>query len=108
MLKTAIFVYFTVNSDLISAGSYGKILLVSEMHYVYILRCADDTLYTGWTTDLGKRLNTHNSKKGAKYTRSRTPVTLFYCEEFETKSEALKREAQIKKLPRSKKLLLKE
>ena len=78
------------------------------MHYVYILRCADDTLYTGWTTDLKKRIQAHNQKKGAKYTKSRTPVSLFYWEEFETKSEALKREAAIKKLPRSSKLLLKK
>ena len=78
------------------------------MHYVYILRCADDTLYTGWTTDLEKRIAAHNRKKGAKYTKSRTPVSLFYWEKFETKSEALKREAAIKKLPRSSKLLLKK
>ena len=76
------------------------------MHYVYILRCADDTLYTGWTTDLEKRIAAHNRKKGAKYTKSRTPVSLFYWEKFETKSEALKREAAIKKLPRSSKLQL--
>ena len=78
------------------------------MHFVYILRCADDTLYTGWTTDLEKRIAAHNRKKGAKYTKSRTPVSLFYWEEFETKSEALKREAAIKRLPRSSKLLLKK
>ena len=78
------------------------------MHYVYILRCADDTLYTGWTTDLEKRIQAHNGKKGAKYTKSRTPVSLFYYEEFESKSDALKREAAIKKLPRSSKLLLKK
>lgn len=77
------------------------------MHYVYILECADGTLYTGWTTNLEKRIRTHNMKKGAKYTKTRTPVSLFYYEEFETKSEALKREAEIKKLPRSSKLLLK-
>ena len=77
------------------------------MFYVYVLRCADDTLYTGWTTNLDKRIQAHNDKKGAKYTKSRTPVALFYYEEFETKSEALKREAAIKKLPRSEKLKLK-
>lgn len=77
------------------------------MHYVYVLRCADDTLYTGWTTNLDKRIQAHNDKKGAKYTKSRTPVALFYYEEFETKSEALKREAAIKKLPRIEKLKLK-
>ena len=77
------------------------------MHYVYVLRCADDTLYTGWTTNLDKRIQAHNDKKGAKYTKSRTPVALFYYEEFETKSEALKREAAIKKLTRIEKLNLK-
>ena len=77
-----------------------------KMHYVYILKCADDTLYTGWTTNLEKRIAAHNRKKGAKYTKNRTPVSLFYYEEYETKSEALKREAEIKKLPRSSKLLL--
>ena len=77
------------------------------MHYVYVLRCADDTLYTGWTTNLDKRIQAHNDKKGAKYTKSRTPVALFYYEEFETKSEALKREAAIKKLSRIEKLKLK-
>ena len=76
------------------------------MHYVYILKCADDTLYTGWATNLEKRIAAHNRKKGAKYTKNRTPVSLFYYEEYETKSEALKREAEIKKLPRSSKLLL--
>ena len=76
------------------------------MHYVYILQCSDDTLYTGWTTDLEKRIKTHNEKKGAKYTRSRTPVSLFYCEEYDNKSDALKREAELKKMPRSKKLML--
>lgn len=76
------------------------------MNYVYILRCADDTLYTGWTTDLKNRIDTHNTGKGAKYTRGRTPVELIYFEEFEDKGEALKREAAIKKLPRHKKLIL--
>ena len=76
------------------------------MHYVYILKCADGTLYTGWTTNLENRIKAHNSKKGAKYTRSRTPVELFYNEEFETKSEALKREAAIKKMSHADKTML--
>ncbi|MBR5486095.1 MAG: GIY-YIG nuclease family protein [Oscillospiraceae bacterium] len=76
------------------------------MHYVYILCCADNTLYTGWTTDLEKRLKNHNSKKGAKYTRSRLPVTLVYHEEFSDKVQALQREAEIKKLSRTQKLKL--
>ncbi|MBQ8603930.1 MAG: GIY-YIG nuclease family protein [Oscillospiraceae bacterium] len=77
------------------------------MHYVYMVKCADGTLYTGWTTDIEKRIQTHNAKKGAKYTKSRTPVELFYHEEYETKSQALKREAAIKKLTRKQKLELK-
>lgn len=76
------------------------------MHYVYILRCSDNSLYTGWTTDLNKRLKTHNSGKGAKYTRCRLPVELTYYEEFEDKSSALKREYGIKQLSRDKKLAL--
>lgn len=75
-------------------------------YFVYILRCADDTLYTGWTNDPEKRLEAHNSGHGAKYTRSRTPVEMVYCEELESKGEALSRELAIKKLKRSAKLLL--
>ena len=73
------------------------------MNYTYILKCADDTLYCGWTNDLEKRIKVHNEGKGAKYTRSRLPVKIVYCEEFETKSEALKREHAIKKLTRGQK-----
>ena len=77
-----------------------------EAHYVYILRCYDGSLYTGWTTDLKQRVKAHNEGKGAKYTRSRRPVELVYHEEFETKSEALKREAAIKRMSREEKLTL--
>ena len=77
-----------------------------EAHYVYILRCFDGSLYTGWTTDLKQRVKAHNEGKGAKYTRSRRPVELVYHEEFETKSEALKREAAIKRMSREEKLTL--
>ena len=73
------------------------------MNYTYILRCSDDTLYCGWTNDLQKRLASHNAGKGAKYTRSRTPVTLVYYETFETKQEAMKREYAIKQLTRKQK-----
>lgn len=73
------------------------------MNYTYILECADGTYYTGWTNDLEKRVQDHNEKKGAKYTRSRTPVRLVYREEFETKKEALQREAAIKRLSRAEK-----
>lgn len=76
------------------------------MNYVYILECADGTLYTGWTTDVQKRVQTHNAGKGAKYTRSRRPVKLVYTETFESKSDALRREYQIKQLSRAQKLLL--
>ena len=76
---------------------------MKNMHYVYILRCADDTLYTGWTTDVKKRVETHNSGKGAKYTRARLPVELVYTEEFEDKIEAQKREYAIKQLTRAEK-----
>lgn len=76
------------------------------MNYVYILRCADGTLYTGWTTDIEHRLKAHNAGTGAKYTKPRRPVELAYCEECEDKSSALKREAEIKKLTRAEKLAL--
>ena len=75
-------------------------------NYTYILKCADETLYCGWTNDLEKRLKAHNDGKGAKYTRSRLPVTLVYYEEFEAAKEAQKREYQIKKLSRKEKLKL--
>lgn len=74
--------------------------------YAYILRCADGTFYTGWTNNLEKRLRAHNSRRGCKYTRGRTPVELFYYESFETKGEAMSREASIKKLSHEEKLLL--
>lgn len=76
------------------------------MHYVYILECSDNTLYTGWTTDLEKRIKTHNEGKGAKYTRIRRPVTLVYYESYDDKSTALKREYEIKQFSREKKCLL--
>ena len=76
------------------------------MNVVYILRCGDGTLYTGWTNDLEKRLRTHAAGKGAKYTRARLPVTLVYTEVFETGHEARSREYGIKRLTRSQKLSL--
>ena len=76
------------------------------MNYTYILRCSDDTLYCGWTNDLKKRLASHNAGKGAKYTHSRTPVTLVYYETFDTKEAAMSREFAIKKLTRREKLKL--
>lgn len=72
-------------------------------YYVYILKCRDNTLYTGITTDLENRLKKHNSGVGAKYTRGRTPVELMYYESDLDRSQALKREIAIKKLTRIKK-----
>ena len=74
-----------------------------KKNYVYILRCADGTFYTGWTTDPGRRAKVHNSGKGAKYTRARRPVELIYYEEFDDKIEAQRREWAIKQLTRAEK-----
>lgn len=74
-------------------------------NYTYIVKCSDETLYTGWTNNLKKRLEAHNSGKGAKYTKRR-PVELVYFEEYDTKQEAMKREYAIKQLSRQKKLAL--
>lgn len=68
-----------------------------------MLKCSDGTLYTGWTNDLEKRVEAHNSGKGAKYTKARRPVELAYYEEFETKEQAMKREYVIKQLGRKEK-----
>lgn len=75
-------------------------------YWVYILACADGSLYTGITNDLTRRLETHNRGKASKYTRSRLPVRLLYQENCPDKSEALRRELHIKGLSREKKLLL--
>lgn len=75
-------------------------------YYAYMLRCADGTLYSGYTTDPIRRTALHNSGKGAKYTRSRLPVELVFVECYATKSEALKREAALKRLSREKKIEL--
>ena len=74
--------------------------------YTYLLRCADGTLYCGWTDNLEKRLAAHNSGKASKYTRSRLPAELVYYEVFDTKQEAMSREARIKRLSRREKLRL--
>lgn len=68
------------------------------MNVTYILKCSDGTLYTGWTNDIKKRLKAHNEGRGAKYTKGRRPVELVYLETFETKQEAMKREAAIKRM----------
>jgi len=79
---------------------------MEQTWYLYILRCRDNTLYTGITTDVAKRLEAHRSGKGAKYTRGRGPLDLVYREICGSHSEALKREAEVKKLSREEKLVL--
>ncbi len=74
------------------------------MHWVYIVQCSDGTYYTGYTTDLDRRIKEHNeSKKGAKYTRARRPVTLQYVESYESRQEACRREYEIKQFSRKQK-----
>ena len=77
-----------------------------EMHYIYLVRCSDDSLYCGWTTDLKRRIDAHNGHilGGAKYTRGRRPVTLVYSESFHQKQEAQRREYAIKRMTKTKKL----
>ena len=72
-------------------------------HYVYVLRCADNTLYTGYTTDPDRRVAEHNAGDGAKYTRGRTPVELVHLEVYESRSTAQSREYEIKSLSREQK-----
>ena len=73
------------------------------MNYTYIVECSDGTFYTGWTNDLARRIAAHNSGKGAKYTKTRRPVTLVYYEMFEAKEEAMRREYEIKQYSRRQK-----
>lgn len=77
-----------------------------DLSYVYILICNDNTLYTGWTVDLYKRIITHNEGKASKYTRGRLPVKLVYFETFNDKTDAQRREYSIKQLKRKEKLKL--
>ena len=76
------------------------------MPFVYIVRCSDGTLYTGWAMDVVARIKAHNSGRGARYTRTRRPVKLVYSEELPIRAEAMKRERQIKRYPRARKLEL--
>ncbi len=85
------------------ALDYGREETMESVWYLYILRCKDDTLYTGITTDVEKRLEAHRSGRGAKYTRGRAPLELVYREQCGTHSDALKRECQIKALSRREK-----
>ena len=75
----------------------------SEKCYTYMVRCADRSLYTGWTVDLEKRVAAHNSGQGAKYTKSRRPVVLVYYEVFENRQDAMRREYAIKQLTKKEK-----
>ena len=83
-----------------------KKVVVELGHYVYIVSCADDTLYTGYTTDLQRRVEEHNRGVGAKYTRGRGPVELLYSEEYESRSQAQSREYQLKQYSRQEKIAL--
>jgi putative endonuclease len=76
---------------------------VSDDHYVYVLSCADDSLYTGYTTDVSRRVAEHDAGEGAKYTRGRTPVELVHVEAFDSQSDAMSREYEIKSFTRSRK-----
>ncbi|HKZ83394.1 MAG TPA: GIY-YIG nuclease family protein [Anaerolineae bacterium] len=76
------------------------------MPFVYIVECADGTLYTGWAIDVNKRVAAHNAGRGSRYTRARRPVKLVYVEKRATRAIVMKREAIIKKMPRAKKLRL--
>lgn len=76
---------------------------MEKEHFVYILRCADGSFYTGYTTDPERRTKVHNSGKGAKYTRARLPVELIYTETFDNKTDAQRREYAIKQLTRAEK-----
>ncbi|MDW5472648.1 GIY-YIG nuclease family protein [Staphylococcus equorum] len=77
-----------------------------DKHYIYIVKCKDGSLYTGYAKDIEKRVGKHNKGQGAKYTKIRRPVELVYQEMFDTKSEALKREYEIKTYSRQQKLVL--
>jgi len=72
-------------------------------HYVYVLECADGSLYTGYTTDVERRVAEHDAGEGAKYTRGRTPVDLVHVESFDSKSAAMAREYEVKQLTRAEK-----
>ena len=82
------------------------LLIMKKEYSVYIVRCSDKTLYTGIAKVVSKRIKAHNSGRGARYTKTRRPVTLVYCEGKFTCGDALKKERMIKKLPRTKKLAL--
>ncbi len=76
------------------------------MPFVYMVRCADDSLYTGWALDVAARVRAHNAGRGARYTRARRPVTLVYSEAWPTRADAMRRERALKRWPRARKLAL--
>jgi putative endonuclease len=77
--------------------------VTDDVHYVYVLRCGDETLYTGYTTDVDRRLSEHRAGTGAKYTRGRAPLDLVHVESYDSRSAAMSREWEIKALPRPRK-----
>ncbi len=79
---------------------------MTTLHFVYIVKCADDTLYTGWTLDVHRRVNQHNAGQGARYTRARRPVHLIYVEAVDNRRVAMQREIQIKHQNRASKTRL--
>jgi putative endonuclease len=80
-----------------------KQLLPKTLHYAYIVMCSDTSFYTGYTNNLTKRIEAHNKGKGAKYTKTRLPVTLLYYEAFKSKCIAMQREYAIKQMTRAEK-----
>jgi putative endonuclease len=79
---------------------------ITQTWYIYIVQCSDKSLYVGYTNDVFRRIENHNAGRGAKYTRSRRPVQLIYSENYRTKSEAMRREWEIKQLTRRQKCKL--
>ena len=87
----------------IGSRGWGRSYYNRRVHFVYIVRCADGTLYTGYARDPGAREKVHNSGRGARYTAGRRPVHLVYWESFASISDALRRERQLKRLRRARK-----
>ena len=83
-----------------------RVAMDTKFYYVYILECKDRTLYTGYTTDIERRVSEHNRGTGAKYTRGRAPCTLVYYKRYHSRSEAMKEEYRIKQLSKKEKILL--
>ena len=97
---------YDVGMNGICSGAMSEIENCDQLFFTYIVKCADQTLYTGWTNNLAKRITAHNAGKGARYTRSRLPVELLASWSFSSKREAMQMEHKLKELTRSQKLLL--